>query len=435
MKDLLQDIKTDTSKALTDWSDLDLLKTRIVLWIGAVLVGAVSVVFAIACHWASEVNAAWYKNNPYLAYILLPFGLLVLHALTKWTNPMSIGSGIPQVIAATKTSKSVLLSWHLAITKFVMTFFGHLLGASIGREGPTAHISSSIFWSFAQYAKINKKDIEQGIIVAGGAAGISAAFNTPLAGIVFAIEELSRRFEERMIYLILITVVITTLVSMSLFGNSSYFGISVAKVSWTQASYAAIFIGVICGVLGGLFSKILLYLKSKVQHFSFKKNMTLALFCGLVIAFLGDLTNGFVFGTGYSQTSEILAGRHQELSFFLPLAKMIATLASYMSGIPGGIFAPSLATGAAIGDYLSSIHFVDLIGSGAATLGMAAYLAGVVGAPITSFVIVSELVRDQAMIVPLMIATIIANVASKGICPQLLYLTLADNYYKKVPKK
>lgn len=431
MKDLLQDIKTDTSKALTDWSDLDLLKTRIVLWIGAILVGGVSVAFAIACHWASEVNATWYQTYPYLAYILLPIGLLTLHALTKWINPMSVGSGIPQVIAATKASRSKLLSWHLAITKFAMTFLGHLLGASIGREGPTAHISSSIFWSFAQYAKINKKDIEQGIIVAGGAAGISAAFNTPLAGIVFAIEELSKRFEERMIYLILITVVITALVSMSLFGNNSYFGTSAVTVSWTQASYAAIIIGVVCGISGGLFSKLLLYLKSKVQHFSLKQSMTLAFFCGLVIAFLGDLTNGFVFGTGYSQTFNILAGLSEESSIFFPLAKILATLASYMSGIPGGIFAPSLATGASLGNYLSHTHFVELIGPAAATLGMAAYLAGVVGAPITSFVIVSELVRDQAMIVPLMIATILANVAAKSVCPQLLYHTLSYNYYQK----
>ena len=430
MKDLLQDITTDTSKALTDWSDLDLLKTRIVLWIGAILVGAVSVGFAIACHWASEVNASWYQANPYLAYFLLPLGLLILQAVTKRLNPMSVGSGIPQVIAATKAPRAVLLSWHLAITKFVMTFFGHLLGASIGREGPTAHISSSIFWSFAKYAKINKKDIEQGIIVAGAAAGISAAFNTPLAGIVFAIEELSRKFEERMIYLILITVVITALVSMSLFGNSSYFGMSAITVSWNKASYAAITIGVICGISGGLFSKLLLYLKSKVQHFSLKQNMVLALFCGLVIAFLGEMTNGFVFGTGYRQTSEILGGISSESSLFFPLAKLLATLASYMSGIPGGVFAPSLATGASIGSYLSSIYFVDLIGPGAAILGMAAYLAGVVGAPITSFVIVSELVRDQAMIVPLMIATIIANVASKSVCPQLLYHTLSYNYYK-----
>ncbi len=432
MKELIKDIRTDTSKALTDWSDLDLLKTRAVLWLGAILVGVVSAAFAVSCHWASSVNASWYQDNPYLPYIFLPFGLLFLHVLTNWINPMSVGSGIPQVIAAAKASQSALLSWQLAITKFVMTVLGHLLGASIGREGPTVHISSSILCSFAKYAKINKRDIEQGIIVAGGAAGLSAAFNTPLAGIVFAIEELSRKFEERMSYLTLITVVIAALVSMSLFGNHSYFGTFDITMSWNQASYVAVVVGIICGVLGGLFSKLLLYIKSQTQKFSFNQNVFLALFCGLVIAVLGHMTNGFVFGTGYRQTIDILAGNMQEGSFFLPIAKMMATLASYMSGIPGGIFAPSLATGASIGHYLSV--YLDVVGPVAATLGMAAYLAGTVGAPITSFVIVAELVRDQSMIIPLMIATIIASVASKSVCPQLLYHRLSLNYIDHLEK-
>ena len=430
MRELLKDIKTDTSKALTHWSDLDLLKTRAVLWLGAILVGAVSAVFAMACHWASSTNVSWYENNPYLPYIFLPFGLLFLHVLTIWINPVSTGSGIPQVIAAAKTSQSFLLSWHLALTKFIMTVLGHLLGASIGREGPTVHISSSILCSFAKYAKINRKDIEQGIIVAGGAAGLSAAFNTPLAGIVFAIEELSRKFEEKMSYLTLITVVIAALISMSLFGNHSYFGTFDITISWDQASYVAVIVGIICGILGGLFSKVLLYLKSKIQKFSTNQNMMVALLSGLIIAFLGQITDGFIFGTGYRQTIDILAGHANESSLFLPIAKMMATLASYMSGIPGGIFAPSLATGASIGHYLST--YLEVVGPVAATLGMAAYLAGAVGAPITSFVIVSELVRDQSMIIPLMIATIIASVASKSVCPQLLYHTLSNNYYEKL---
>ena len=333
--------------------------------------------------------------------------------------------------------KSTLLSWHLAITKFILTAGGHLVGASIGREGPTVHISSSILCSFAKYAKIDKKDIEQGIIVAGGAAGLSAAFNTPLAGIVFAIEELSRKFEERMSYLTLITVVIAALVSMLLFGNRSYFALSASSIaiSWDQASYIAIVVGVICGLLGGLFSKILLYLKTQVQSFSSNKNMLLAFFCGLVIAVLGHITGGFVFGTGYTQTLDILRGDATHSSLFFPIAKMFSTLASYMSGIPGGVFAPSLAIGASIGDYLSSVYFVDVVGPVVAILGMAAYLSGVVGAPITSFVIVSELVRDQSMIIPLMIATVIASVASKSVCPQLLYHTLSYNYYDKLQLK
>ena len=143
-----------------------------------------------------------------------------------------------------------------------------------------------------------------------------------------------------MSYLTLITVVIAALISMSLFGNHSYFGTFNITISWDQASYVAVIVGIICGILGGLFSKVLLYLKSKSQKFSINQNMIVALLSGLIIAFLGHITNGFVFGTGYRQTIEILAGHTSEFSLFLPIAKMMATLASYMSGIPRRYFCP-----------------------------------------------------------------------------------------------
>ncbi len=433
MKKLIKEIGSDASKAFGGWTDKDLMRARLVLWSGAIIIGLVSAGFAVACHWASTVNSGLFQKHPLLPFLILPLGLVALRIVTKVISPAAPGSGIPQAMAAARLTsseaKTKLLSLKIAISKFVLTFLGHLMGASIGREGPTVQIGSSILFHMGKYAKFEKADIERGLIVAGGAAGISAAFNTPLAGIVFAIEELSRKFEERMSHLTLITVVIAALVSMAIVGNNFYFGSAGITVPWDVATRAGVIIGIVCGISGGLFSRILIAIRSVMAQYNYMNTIWVTLLCGFVIASLGYMSEGFVYGTGYTQTFGMLAGETANVPFYFPIYKIIATMASYLSGIPGGIFAPSLSAGGSIGLVLAD--FTNIIGPAAVTLGMAAYLSGIVQSPITSFVIVAEMVDDQSMIVPLMVASLVAMLASKVVCPQPLYRTLSLIYVNR----
>ena len=184
-----------------------------------------------------------------LPWVLTPAGLIVIAWLTRTFFPGSQGSGIPQTIAAMEmNAKSAVLPIRIAIGKVLLTLLGLACGASIGREGPTVHIGASLLYAFGRYSKYTPRYMEKGVILAGGAAGIAAAFNTPLAGIVFAIEELSRSFEQRNSGIILMAVVIAGITSTVLLGHYHYFG----TFDVSMPDVASWFAVPICGVLGGV---------------------------------------------------------------------------------------------------------------------------------------------------------------------------------------
>jgi len=151
-----------------------------------------------------------------------------------------------------------------------------------------------------------------------------------------------------------------------------------------------------------------------------------AALCGLAVAVCGLLSEGAVFGTGYTQACGLVQGTGAVPDAFGPL-KFIATLASSLSGIPGGIFAPSLAVGAGLGGSLAAL-LPGAPGQALVVLGMVAYFSGVVQAPITAFVIVTEMTNDHALIVPLMLASVIGFATSKLVCPEGVYHALAHKF-------
>ena len=189
-------------------------------------------------------------------------------------------------------------------------------------------------------------------------------------------------------------------------------------------------LGILGGLLGGGFSRVLILfgagLPGRAGAVIKQHPVLFAASCGLTVAICGLLSHGAVFGTGYTQARGLVQGHGTVPDAFGPL-KLIATLASSISGIPGGIFAPSLAVGAGIGSSVAAL----LPGAPAqalVVLGMVAYFSGVVQAPITAFVIVTEMTNDHALIVPLMLASVIGFAASKLVCPEGVYHALSHNF-------
>jgi H+/Cl- antiporter ClcA len=157
---------------------------------------------------------------------------------------------------------------------------------------------------------------------------------------------------------------------------------------------------------------------------SARRALLLPLGCGVVVAVLGVATHGDSFGTGYAQAQAVVEG-HALGGFYWP-AKLLATLATALSGLPGGIFAPSLAVGAGLGGWLAVLGGVSV--SLGAVLGMAGYFAGVVQAPMTAFVIILEMTGDNNNVIPLMVAAVIGFGASKLVAPEPLYHGLAQGF-------
>ncbi|MEJ2361986.1 MAG: chloride channel protein [Gammaproteobacteria bacterium] len=369
-----------------------------------------------------------------------PLGLFVIAWLTSKVFIGTEGSGIPQAIAAlsmpSHAARSRVLSLKVAAGKILLTIMGLLSGASIGREGPTVHVGASIMYSLRRIAPFHGKDMVRALVLAGGAAGIAAAFNTPLAGVMFAIEEMSRSFEERNSGTLVIAVILAGITALVILGNYTYFGTSTAEFSpFSPAGWLTVLVcGVLGGLLGGSFSTILIMGSRYLMPFYKKHPLWLALICGLIISLVGWLSHGATFGTGYDQAKALVtANAPIPASSDYFLYKYIATVASYLSGIPGGIFAPSLSVGAGMGADLA--QWLPASFAAVVLLSMVGYFSGVVQTPITALIIVMEMTDNSSMLMPLMATALIAKGISRFVSPLSIYEALAEAYLHKPKPK
>ncbi|UIJ72528.1 chloride channel protein [Aurantimonas sp. HBX-1] len=418
------------------WGSQRVWRPRLVFWAGALAIGLVSVGFALladAAHQAFESVRSTAGYGMVAMLVLPPAGFALSAYLALRFFPNSQGSGIPQAIAArhldVDADRGQLLSLRIAAGKILLTLLGLLSGASIGREGPTVQVGAAIMLAAGRFGGMAQA---RGLILAGSAAGIAAAFNTPLAGIVFAIEEMGRAYEARTNGLVLSAVVLAGLASLGLTGNYTYFGESDAVASTMQDWGLVIACGVAGGALGAVFTASALWLLRRIRRWSasapMPRTVGAAALCGVVVAAVGLLSDGATYGTGYEQARRAIEGDPLPLLFFAE--KFVAGLASMASGIPGGIFAPSLAVGAGLGSTIGV-----LVGAGsalAATLAMAGYFAGVVQAPMTAFVIILEMTGNHGNVIPLMLASLLGFGTARLVSGTPLYHNLARNFVADV---
>lgn len=414
---------------------------RIVLWGGAIAVSLAAIAFAKLADAASAGFLAVVTPRPWLALLIAPAGLAVSVLMTRRVFPGAQGSGIPQVIASMHIQDSAIvagvLSLRIAAGKVLLTLVGLLSGASIGREGPTVQVGASIMHALGTAMRLPRAEVQRALVLAGGAAGVSAAFNTPLAGVVFAIEELSHSFEARTSGTVLTAVIISGIATLSLVGNYAYFGTTAAQFDLGHAWLAVMLCGIAGGVLGGGFSQCLVRFAGQATGrlglWLARRPVLFAAMCGVVIAGLGLASGGATYGTGYAQARGLVEG-HAALSPFFFVGKLVATTASYLSGIPGGIFAPSLAIGAGLGHALGGLMPQESAGA-LVLLGMVGYFAGVVQAPITATVIVLEMTENQRLTIPLMATAMLAFAVSRLICKRPLYGALARRFLIAIERR
>ena len=408
-------------------------RRRAIFLLGGIAVGAAAVALAVLADQAQLAFAFLLSKSRYAALVVTPLGFVASTFLTNRYFPNSQGSGIPQAIAArhltNQAARGSLVSIRIAIGKIIMTLFGLLCGASVGREGPTVQVGASIMFALGRFSPRR----QPGLILAGAAAGVAAAFNTPLAGIVFGIEEMSRAFETRTSSLIVAAVIAAGLTSIALMGNYTYFGTSPMALRNGIDWLAIPLCGVAGGLMGGLFSRLLVTtargLPNGLGPAMKRYPLLLALVCGLAVAVCGLISGDTIYGTGYAQVKAALENG-SPLPASYAILKFLATAFAAISGIPGGIFSPSLAVGAGLGANVASLfHGAPL--AAIMLLGMVSYFAGVVQAPITAFVIVTEMTDNHAMVVPVMAAALIADATSRLVCEEGVYHALAKGFIER----
>jgi H+/Cl- antiporter ClcA len=410
-----------------EFASPDLWGTRIVVVGAAAVAGLVVVGFT----WLAEAALGLFLELPRLAWwlplIWTPLCCGVIVWATRRYAAGAAGSGIPQVMAALDPALSggrrpLLVSLRLSIAKIALTAGGLLGGLSLGREGPSVQIAAGVMLAARRWLPRRAGVSAHALLVAGGAAGIAAAFNTPLAGVMFAIEELSRTPEQRNSGLIVAGIVLAGLISVSVYGNGTHFGVIHPGPIGLSLLWPGLLATLASGLAGGLFARLLLAcLRGRSpdlpSRWRARHPVRFAVGCGVLVAVIGVLSAGATHGTGNEATRSLLDGGACVPGAFA-LFKFVATWLTVWAGVPAGIFAPSLSIGAALGNDIAW-----LTGSPQAAaliaLGMVGFLAAATQAPLTAFIIVMEMVDGHGMVLSLMACAVVASTVSRVLSPPL----------------
>lgn len=408
----------------------------------AVLAGLAVVGFTLLSEWAFELFQHGYAEQPWLVLIWTPALTAGIVWLTRRWVPGAAGSGIPQVMAALSPTlpadmRHRFVSLRVSLGKTLLGALGLLAGLSLGREGPSVQVAAGVMHNARHWLRRGGGLSEHALLVAGGAAGIAAAFNAPLAGVVFAIEELSRKLRSHNSGLIIAAIVLAGLMGVSAFGNYTYFGAIRVPTLDTSALLPGLLVAVSCGVAGGLFARLLIASLTgspdRISRWRQRRPVLFAALGGLAVAVIGLVSGGATFGAGGEEVRRMLAGE-TDASQLYALLKLVATWITTWCGVPGGIFAPSLSIGAGIGHDIAQL---TAGGAGSAlspvliAMGMAGFLAAVTQAPLTSFIIVMEMIDGRAMVLTLMASAMVASLISRLIS-RPLYAVLAEHLIRGV---
>lgn len=411
-------------------------------WIGSLITGVFAVLYAKAFTWGEALMNLIFDWHAWMIFIITPAAFVLSWWLVKCFAPYAKGSGIPQVMAAVELANPKehskirhLLSLKIIVFKVLSSLALIIGGGAVGREGPTIQIAGSVFRKVNEYLpewwpKISKKNM----IMTGAAAGLSAAFNTPLGGIVFAVEELSKTHINYFKTALFTAVIIAGLTSQTLAGSYLYLGYPKTADVGLGIMFPVILVSGIAGVFASQLSVIMLRINAWNKTLTKDtEKVAFLIVCALIIASLAFFVNREILGSGKEIMERTLFTKDKHEDWYMPIFRMIGPALSFTSGGAGGIFAPALSAGASIGSVISGwIHLsrnetnVVILG------GMVAFLTGVTRAPFTSAIIVLEMTDRHSLIFHLMLAGMVSSLISLMVSKRSLYDTLKMSYLEEL---
>jgi len=433
-------------KARFDSIDNSRLKTNLLnaipFWLGAIITGIIAVVYTKLFFWAEMCTAFIFHANKWLFLIITPLGFVIASWLVVRYAPYARGSGIPQVSAAIELSNprrsrgtDRLLSLRIAIVKILSSLIMALSGGAIGREGPTIQIAGSVFKKINDllpgwYPKISKRNM----LVTGAASGLAAAFNTPLGGIVFAIEELTKTHFSYFKSALLTGVIIAGLTALNILGPYLYLGYPHISSLSLWIAFPVLLTALAAGISGGVMGKGVLYALRKKDSLSGNNQKTLYIIgSGLIVAMLAILVDYQAFGSGKEVMHTTLFSDDKYVAWYIPVLRFIGPVLSFSTGAAGGIFAPSLSAGAGVGSVISGWFHLSASDSNLIILcGMVSFLTGITRSPFTSSILVLEMTDANNIIFYLMFAGLASNLAASVIDKYSFYEHLKMRYIREI---
>ncbi|MEP7254324.1 MAG: chloride channel protein [Ferruginibacter sp.] len=414
-------------------------------WASAFISGGVAVLYAKLFSWAESGTRFIFAEFNWMFFFITPACFVLSWWIISKYSPFARGSGIPQVTAAIELSNpkhyykiNSLVSLRIIFVKIFSSLIVVFGGGVIGREGPTIQISASIFKKIndllpAWYPKISK----QNMIVTGAAAGLAAAFNTPLGGIVFAIEELTKTHFSFFKSALLTGVIIAGLTALVFLGPYLYLGYPKLEGISAFTIVAIIPLAIVTGLVGSGMGKIIIYIFKKKDKFKKKyQHILYAVICGLAIASLAVFIDARTFGSGKEIMVSTLFTNQKHLEWYIPILRIIGPVLSFTTGVSGGIFAPSLSAGASIGAVFASwFHLSGNETNLVILCGMTGCLTSITRSPFTSSILILEMTNSHNVIFYIMLVALISNLIATLVSKHSFYDQLKDRYINEVHKK
>jgi CIC family chloride channel protein len=387
----------------------------------AVLIGVFSglavVCFRIAIEWMHLVLLGPTLAPPPLRVILVPslvglvVGFLIIHVF-----PQARGSGVNQIKAALYISNGYV-PFRAVVGKFITCALAIGSGQSLGPEDPSLHMGAGIASAIGRRLNLSQSKVRL-IAPVGAAAGLAAAFNAPISSVLFVIEEVIGTWTSGVLGAIVLAAVSSVVTMRAFLGSESLFRVPPFRVAGAGELLAYVVLGIVGGVASLLFLKWIAYARPRVLELPGWSHNFLPAFAGLLIGFIGIWLPQLL-GAGYAFVDQALRGQFTwKLLLILAGMKILATGISFLSGTPGGMFAPTLFIGAMLGGAVGSIEhhwFPSLTGTVGtfALIGMGTFFAGFLRTPITSVFMVMEVSGNYTSVLPVMVASLVAYSISR----------------------
>lgn len=406
------------------------------------IIGALTGLVAVALNKSTHYLTHYFQTDQPFTLKSLLFGgafIFISGYLTTRFFKSTSGSGIPDVRVSLAVHHG-RLKLKDTIAKFFTTILTLSSGFSLGLEGPTVRVSSGIGSFIGTKLNLSKKKLKSLVAVAA-AGGIAAAFNTPIAAVIFTLEEVVGDLNAKALGPIILSAVVASVTASYFLGDQATF----AKLSYTLGDHREfilyLIVGLIASVLGPLWMNSVLWMK-KCNHKLFKGHkLTIIMATFLLMAALSHL-NTTVLGSGHDKIVEVLLSMVTDWKILLILfiLKFFATAICYSSGASGGLFMPTLFMGATLGGLIGAIakilfpEFAINIGA-YALVGMGAFFVSVIRAPFTSIIIVFEMTRNYNIMLPLMIANITSYFFSSKFTQGSIYEKMSEEEGIHLPSR
>ena len=345
--------------------------------------------------------------------------------------PEAAGSGVQEIEGVLVDKRT--LRWHRVLPiKFISGSLSLSSGLVLGREGPTIHLGSAVGKMLSERFRF-KSEHTHILIAAGAAAGLATAFNAPLSGIFFVVEEMHSQFKWsfKSLQCVIVTAVVSVVVLRLFMGQAPDLPMTHFTAPPLTSLWIFIIFGAIFGIMGVIFNKYLVRFLDFYGSFKGYRYWVVIIILGIIVGILCK-AYPYVVGGGYYVIPQALTYRISTLAlFFIFIIRMGTTWASYGSGTPGGIFAPMLALGSVFGmwfGYYANLWFPTMIYEPGvfAVAGMTALFTATVGAPLTGIILVVEMTMNYALIVPLIITCFSATMISYLLGGNPIYETLLE---------